>query len=76
MTKKKRYKRYSPEFKREVSKRVSEKGVTDVVVCDELGINARHDMSHSCRIIISSWRHNNFGNGAKPVTIASPEIGL
>ena len=41
MTKKKRYKRYSPEFKREVLKRASEEGVTDVIVCEELGISAR-----------------------------------
>ncbi len=41
MTKKKRYKRYSPEFKREALKRASEEGVTDVVVCEELGISAR-----------------------------------
>ncbi len=41
MTKRKRYKRYSPEFKREVLKRASEEGVTDVIVCEELGINAR-----------------------------------
>ena len=42
MTKKKRYKRYSPEFKREALKRASEEGVTDVLVCEELGIIARH----------------------------------
>ncbi len=41
MTKMKRYKRYSPEFKREALKRASEEGVTDVVVCEELGISAR-----------------------------------
>ena len=41
MTKKKRYKRYSPEFKREALKRASEEGVTDVIVCEELGISAR-----------------------------------
>ncbi len=41
MTNKKRYKRYSPEFKREALKRASEEGVTDVIVCEELGINAR-----------------------------------
>ena len=41
MTKKKRYKRYSPEFKREALKRASEEGVTDVLVCEELGISAR-----------------------------------
>ncbi len=41
MTKKKRYKRYRPEFKREALKRASEEGVTDVQVCEELGISAR-----------------------------------
>jgi len=37
----KRYKRYSPEFKRETLKRASEDGVTDKLVCEELGISAR-----------------------------------
>ncbi len=37
----KRYKRYSPEFKREALKRASEDGVTDKLVCEELGISAR-----------------------------------
>ncbi len=41
MTKKKRYKRYSPEFKREALKRASDEGVSDVIVCEELGISAR-----------------------------------
>jgi len=41
MTKKKRYKRYSPEFKREALMRASEASVTDIVVCEELGISAR-----------------------------------
>ncbi len=41
MTKKKRYKRYSPEFKREALMRASEEGVTDIVVCEELDISAR-----------------------------------
>ncbi len=41
MTKKKRYRRYSPEFKREALKRASDEGVTDVQVCEELGISAR-----------------------------------
>ncbi len=41
MTKKKRYKRYSPEFKREALMRASEEGVTDVVVGEELDISAR-----------------------------------
>ena len=41
MTKRKRYKRYSPEFKREALKRASEEGVTDIIVCEELGIGTR-----------------------------------
>ncbi len=41
MTKKKRYKRYSPEFKREAMMRASEEGVTDVIVCEELDISVR-----------------------------------
>ena len=40
MTKKK-YRRYSPEFKRHALKRASEDGMTDQVVCDDLGISAR-----------------------------------
>lgn len=41
MTKPKRYKRYSAEFKREAIVRAGEEGVTDKAVCDELGISAR-----------------------------------
>jgi len=41
MTKPKRYKRYSAEFKREAIVRASEEGVTDRAVCDELGISTR-----------------------------------
>ena len=41
MTKQKRYKRYSPEFKREALMRASEEGVTDIIVCEELEISAR-----------------------------------
>jgi transposase-like protein len=41
MTKPKRYKRYSSEFKREAIRRASEEGVTDAVVCAELGISTR-----------------------------------
>ena len=41
MTKQKRYKRYSPEFKREALKQASAEGVTDTVVCEELGISSR-----------------------------------
>ena len=41
MTKAKRYKRYSAEFKRESILRAGEEGVTDRSVCDELGISTR-----------------------------------
>jgi hypothetical protein len=41
MTKKKSYRRYSPEFKREAIKRACEEGVTDAAVCKELGISTR-----------------------------------
>jgi transposase len=36
-----RRKRYSTEFKREALRRANEPGVTDVLVAEELGINAR-----------------------------------
>lgn len=36
-----KYQRYSPEFKREALRRISEDGVTDRSVCDELGISER-----------------------------------
>ena len=36
-----RRKRYSAEFKREALRHANEEGVTDVVVAEELGINAR-----------------------------------
>ena len=39
MTKPKRYKRYSPEFKREAIRRAASEGKTDKGVCDELGIS-------------------------------------
>ncbi len=41
MTKAKRYKRYSSEFKREAIQRAGEEGVTDKAVCDDLGISTR-----------------------------------
>ena len=41
MTKPKRYKRYSAEFKREALRRAAEEGMTDKSVCDELGISTR-----------------------------------
>ena len=41
MSKRKAYKRYSPEFKREALKRASEEGVTDILVCEELDVSAR-----------------------------------
>ena len=34
-------KRYSNEFKREALKRASEEGMTDVRVCEELGVSTR-----------------------------------
>ena len=34
---KKKYRRYSPEFKRHALKRASEDGVTDKAVCADLG---------------------------------------
>ena len=37
-----RRKRYSAEFKREALRRANEVGVTDVLVAEELGINARN----------------------------------
>ncbi len=37
----KKYRRYSPEFKRHALKRASEDGVTDKDACDELGISRR-----------------------------------
>ena len=36
-----RRKRYTAEFKREALRRANEEGVTDVLVSEELGINAR-----------------------------------
>ena len=47
MTKPKRYKRYSSEFKREALIRASEEGMTDTRVCEELGISTRQ---------LSRWR--------------------
>jgi transposase len=41
MTKPKRYKRYSSEFKREAILRGGEEGSTDTAVCEELGISTR-----------------------------------
>ena len=38
---KKKYRRYSPEFKRYALKRASEDGVTDKAVCADLGISER-----------------------------------
>ena len=41
MTKKNKYKRYIPQFKREALKRANAEDVTDIQVCKELGISAR-----------------------------------
>ncbi len=44
---KKKYRRYSPEFKRHALKRASEDGTTDKEVCEDLGISPRQ---------LSRWR--------------------
>jgi len=41
MKRRKPYKRYSAEFKREAILRASEEGMTDKAVCEELGISTR-----------------------------------
>jgi transposase len=41
MTRPRRYKRFSSEFKREAIMRASEEGMTDKAVCDELGVGTR-----------------------------------
>ncbi len=41
MGKTRKYKRYSPEFKREALKRAGEDGTPDKEVCEELGISSR-----------------------------------
>ena len=38
---KRRYKRYSSQFKREALLRASDEGMTDKAVCDDLGISTR-----------------------------------
>ena len=43
-----RRKRYSAEFKRQALKRADEPGVTDALVCEELGISTRQ---------LSRWRN-------------------
>ena len=59
MTKKKRYKRYSPEFKREALQRASEEGSTDSSVCEDLEISTRQ---------LRRWRdeYRLLGNEAFP----------
>ena len=49
-----RRKRYSAEFKREALRRANEVGVTDVLVAEELGINARN---------LRNWRDAAEGEG-------------
>jgi transposase-like protein len=49
MTKPRRYKRFSSEFKREAIMRASEEGMTDKAVCDELGVSTRRSSRHSHR---------------------------
>ena len=55
MTKKK-YRRYSPEFKRHALKRASEDGVTDKGVCEDLGIS--ESRARSPRTV----RYSTYGN--------------
>ena len=52
-----RRKRYSAEFKRQALKRADEPGVTDALVCEELGISTRQ---------LRRWRDavNEFGEAA------------
>ena len=54
-----RRKRYSAEFKREALRRANEPGVSDVLVAEELGINARQ---------LRRWRdaENRDGENACP----------
>ncbi len=51
-----RRKRYSAEFKREALKRANEEGVTDVLVAEDLGINARQ---------LRRWREASRRDGDK-----------
>ncbi len=52
-----RRKRYSAEFKRQAISRANEEGVTDVLVAEELGINARQ---------LRRWRDAAKRDGEKP----------
>jgi transposase len=52
-----RRKRYSEEFKLEALRRANEAGVTDVLVAEELGINARQ---------LRRWREAHRTNGENP----------
>ena len=52
-----RRKRYSEQFKREALRRANEEGVTDVLVAEELGINARQ---------LRRWRDSLRKNGENP----------
>jgi len=56
---KKKYRRYSPEFKRHALKRASEDGVTDKDVCTDIGISPRQ---------LGRWRdqHRLLGDQAFP----------
>ena len=51
-----RRKRYSAEFKREALRRANEEGVTDVLVAEELGIDARQ---------LRRWREATKRDGKK-----------
>ena len=64
MTKRKGYKRYSSEFKRQALLRAAEEGLTDRAVCDELGISTRQ---------FRRWRDelHLLGNDAFPARAAA-----
>jgi len=63
-----RRKRYSAEFKREALRRANEEGVTDVLVAEELGINARQ-LQHCLRAIRGDFvSHSRFIEPLFPAT--------
>ena len=57
MTKTKKYKRYSTEFKREALKRSSEDGVTDKQIWESVAVNCVDGvMSFGCQVMMRSPR--------------------
>ena len=59
MTKRKRCKRYSPEFKREALKRASEEGTTDVPNRIKVPYPANHGAGGGCRIVTHGCADGN-----------------